>query len=72
MNGDKADPLWEWMKNEQPGIMGMKRVKWNFEKFLVGKDGKVKQRWASTTKPESLKDAIEKELAAPSQEKAAM
>lgn len=71
VNGDKADPLWEWLKNEQPGLMGLKRVKWNFEKFLVGKDGKVKARWASTTKPESLKGAIENELAA-SGEKASM
>ena len=63
VNGDKADPLWEWMKSQQPGIMGLKRVKWNFEKFLIGKDGLVKGRWASTTKPESLKEAIEKELA---------
>jgi len=44
--------------------MGLKRVKWNFEKFLVGRDGKVKERWASMTKPENLKAAIEKELAA--------
>jgi glutathione peroxidase len=63
VNGDKADPLWEWMKAAQPGVMGLKRVKWNFEKFLVGADGKVKARWASTTKPEALRDAIEKELA---------
>lgn len=65
VNGDKAEPLFEWLKAEQPGLMGLKRVKWNFEKFLVGRDGKVKGRWASTTKPESLKTAIEKELAAP-------
>lgn len=64
VNGDKADPVWEWMKTEKPGLMGLKRVKWNFEKFLIGKDGQVKGRWASTTKPESLKEAIEKELAA--------
>lgn len=43
--------------------MGLKRVKWNFEKFLIGRDGKVKARWASTTKPESLKNDIEKEIA---------
>jgi glutathione peroxidase len=43
--------------------MGMKRVKWNFEKFLVGRDGSVKGRWASTTKPESLRGEIEKALA---------
>jgi len=42
--------------------MGLKRVKWNFEKFLIGRDGKVKGRWASTTKPESLREAIKKEL----------
>ena len=54
--------MWEWMKEEKPGIMGLKRVKWNFEKFLIGRDGKVKQRWASTTKPEALKADIEKEL----------
>ena len=62
VNGDKADPLWEWMKAEKPGLMGMKRIKWNFEKFLIGKDGKVKGRWASTTKPEALKEPILKEL----------
>jgi len=64
VNGDKAEPVFEWMKNEQPGIMGLKRVKWNFEKFLIGKDGKVKGRWASTTKPESLKAPIEAQLKA--------
>ena len=44
--------------------MGLKRVKWNFEKFLIGRDGKVKGRWASTSKPESLKAEIEKAIAA--------
>jgi len=64
VNGSKADPVWEYMKNEQAGFMGLKMIKWNFEKFLIGPDGKVKGRWASTTKPESLKDAVEAELAA--------
>jgi glutathione peroxidase-family protein len=50
------------MKKEKPGLMGLQRIKWNFEKFLIGKDGKVKGRWASTTKPESIKSAIEAEL----------
>ena len=63
VNGDKADPLFEWMKKEKPGLMGMKRVKWNFEKFLIGRDGKVKERWASTTKPEALEKPILEELA---------
>lgn len=62
VNGEKAEPLWEWLKSERPGLMGLKRVKWNFEKFLIGRDGKVKGRWASTTKPENLREAIEKEL----------
>ena len=63
VNGDNASPLWEWLKAEKPGLLGMKRVKWNFEKFLVGRDGAVKDRWASTTKPESLESAILAELA---------
>jgi len=63
VNGSKAAPVYEWMKKEQPGLMGMKRIKWNFEKFLVGADGKIKGRWASTTKPETLVAPIEKELA---------
>ncbi|KXJ93025.1 thioredoxin-like protein [Microdochium bolleyi] len=62
VNGDNASPMFEWLKNEQPGLLGMKRVKWNFEKFLVGRDGKVKGRWASTTKPESLEKHILEEL----------
>jgi len=62
VNGDKANPMYEWMKAEKPGLMGMKRVKWNFEKFLIGKDGKVKGRWASTTKPEALEAPIMEEL----------
>lgn len=59
VNGDKAEPLYEWLKNEKPGLMGLKRVKWNFEKFLIDGEGKVKGRWASTTKPEALKKDIE-------------
>jgi glutathione peroxidase len=68
VNGEHADPLWEHIKTEKPGLMGMKRVKWNYEKFLISRDGKVVDRWASTTKPESLASAIERELgkAAPS------
>jgi peroxiredoxin len=64
VNGDDANPLWHWLKEEKPGLMGIKRIKWNFEKFLVGRDGKVKHRWASTTKPESLEKTIIEELEA--------
>lgn len=62
VNGDNAHPLYEWLKTEKPGLMGLKRVKWNFEKFLIGKDGQVKGRWASTTKPEALEAPILEEL----------
>jgi glutathione peroxidase-family protein len=65
VNGDKADPVYQWLKEEKPGVMGIKRVKWNFEKFLIGRDGKVKGRWASTTKPESIEAPIVEELSKP-------
>ncbi|KAK5631206.1 hypothetical protein RRF57_006920 [Xylaria bambusicola] len=68
VNGDKPEKVWEWMKNEQPGVLGIKRVKWNFEKFLIGRDGKVKGRWASTTKPEALEKHIKEQLAVPKKE----
>jgi peroxiredoxin len=62
VNGEQAEPVWEWMKGEKPGVLGLKRVKWNFEKFLVGRDGRVKGRWASTTKPEGLEKVIVEEI----------
>jgi len=62
VNGNDAEPVWEWMKAEKPGLMGLKRIKWNFEKFLIGRDGRVIQRWASTTSPEKLEADIMKEL----------
>ncbi|KAJ6187645.1 hypothetical protein N7519_002553 [Penicillium mononematosum] len=62
VNGANAAPVWTFLKEQQPGIMGMKRVKWNFEKFLVSADGKAVNRWASLTKPEGLKDTIVKEI----------
>lgn len=65
VNGDSAEPVWEWMKGEKPGVMGLKRVKWNFEKFLIGRDGKVVNRWASFTNPATLEGDVRKELAKP-------
>jgi glutathione peroxidase-family protein len=62
VNGDNAEPLFDWMKKEKPGLMGLKRVKWNFEKFLISREGKVIERWASTAKPEGLESAILAEL----------
>ncbi|KAF7845800.1 hypothetical protein BT93_L0626 [Corymbia citriodora subsp. variegata] len=68
VNGSNAEPVWEWMKGEKPGLMGLKRIKWNFEKFLISKDGKVVGRWASLTDPKSLEADIRRELAKPSAE----
>ncbi|CAG8032164.1 unnamed protein product [Penicillium olsonii] len=62
VNGDNAAPVWTFMKEQQPGLMGLKRVKWNFEKFLISADGKVVSRWATVTKPEGLEDSIVKEI----------
>ncbi len=64
VNGNKAHPLWQWLKAEAPGILGTKAIKWNFTKFLVGKDGKVLKRYAPNDSPESLKGDIEAALAA--------
>jgi glutathione peroxidase len=62
VNGDAADPLFEHLKTEKPGLMGTKSIKWNFTKFLVDKDGKVVARYAPTDKPADLAGAIEKLL----------
>ena len=59
VNGDGADPLYKWLKAEAPGVMGTKGVKWNFTKFLIGRDGKVVRRYAPTDKPEKLEADIE-------------
>ena len=50
------------MKAEKPGIMGLKRIKWNFEKFLIDKDGNVVARYSSMTKPETLEKDIVREI----------
>ncbi len=54
VNGDGATPLYQWLKTEAPGILGSKGVKWNFTKFLIGRDGKVVRRYAPTDKPASI------------------
>ena len=64
VNGADAHPLWKWLTAEAPGILGSKSVKWNFTKFLVGRDGKVLKRYAPTDKPESITADIEAALAA--------
>ena len=64
VNGDAAHPLFQWLKAAAPGLLGTKDIKWNFTKFLVGRDGKVVDRYAPTTKPEALAGTVEKLLAA--------
>ncbi len=64
VNGAKAHPLWKWLTAEAPGLLGSEAVKWNFTKFLIGKDGKVLKRYAPNLSPESLKQDIEAALAA--------
>ena len=62
VNGDNADPLYDWLKKEAPGVLGTKAIKWNFTKFLIGRDGRVVRRYAPTDKPESIAGDIEKLL----------
>ncbi len=59
VNGAQADPLFERLKAEAPGVLGTKAVKWNFTKFLVDRDGRVVHRYAPTTKPEEIVADIE-------------
>ncbi len=62
VNGDGAHPLYAHLKQEAPGLLGSKAIKWNFTKFLVDKSGKVVKRYAPTDTPASLKKDIEKLL----------
>jgi glutathione peroxidase len=64
VNGSDAHPLWKWLTAEAPGILGLKGIKWNFTKFLVGRDGQVIKRYAPSDTPESISADIEAALAA--------
>ena len=63
VNGPNAIPLYDWLKKEAPGVLGTKSIKWNFTKFLIGRDGKVIKRYAPKTKPKELDSDIESALA---------
>jgi glutathione peroxidase len=63
VNGAGTHPLWQWLKDEKGGLLGIDAIKWNFTKFLVGRDGRVLKRYAPTDKPESLAKDIEAALA---------
>lgn len=64
VNGPAAHPLYKWLAAEAPGLLGSKSIKWNFTKFLVGKNGQVIKRYAPTDKPADLVKDIEAALAA--------
>ncbi|KAB5596162.1 Glutathione peroxidase [Ceratobasidium theobromae] len=62
VNGNDANEVYKYLKGQKSGLLGLTRIKWNFEKFLIDREGKVVGRWASTTSPESLEAEIEKVL----------
>lgn len=62
VKGPEAHAIFRYLTREAKGILGSENIKWNFTKFLVGRDGKVLNRYAPTTKPESLEEDIEKAL----------
>jgi len=65
VNGSDAPPLYRWLTAEAPGLLGTRAIKWNFTKFLIGRDGQVVRRYAPTDKPASLARDIEAALAQP-------
>jgi glutathione peroxidase len=62
VNGDGAHPLFKFLKQAAPGVLGTQAIKWNFTKFLIKPDGSVAQRYAPQTKPEEIAGDIEKLL----------
>lgn len=62
VNGPNADPLFERLKSDAPGLLGSKAIKWNFTKFLVNREGQTVARYAPTTKPAHIEADIEKLL----------
>ena len=63
VNRADAHPLWTWLKQQKTGLLGIGAIKWNFTKFLVGRDGRVLARYAPNDTPESLRRDIEAALA---------
>ena len=63
VNGAEAHPLFQWLTREAPGLLGTRAIKWNFTKFLIGRDGRVIRRYAPQDRPETLAQDIEAALA---------
>lgn len=64
VNGAQAHPFYQWLKKEKSGLLGIGAIKWNFTKFLIGRDGNVISRYAPTDKPETIEKDIIKALKA--------
>ena len=62
VNGKAAHPLYQWLKAEKPGLLGIEAIKWNFTKFLIGKDGRVLKRYAPQDTPDKIAADIEAAL----------
>lgn len=62
VNGPHASPVYQWLKQSAPGVLGTEAIKWNFTKFLIGRDGQVIKRYSPQTKPEEISADIEKAL----------
>lgn len=62
VNGAAAHPLWRWLVEQRAGVLGTRAIKWNFSKFLLGRDGQVLGRYAPATPPRRLAHAIERAL----------
>ena len=65
VNGDAAEPLFVWLKEQRPGLLGIGAIKWNFTKFLIGRNGQVLDRFAPSVSPAALEKPILAALAAP-------
>ncbi|MFN0004570.1 MAG: glutathione peroxidase [Burkholderiaceae bacterium] len=64
VNGEEAHPLFKWLKVQAPGLLNTQAIKWNFTKFLVGKNGQALKRFAPQDAPSSLSSEIELALLA--------
>jgi len=63
VNGEQAEPVWQWLKSQAPGVLGTQSIKWNFTKFLIGRDGRTIKRYAPLTDPVKMVADIEQLLA---------
>jgi glutathione peroxidase len=62
VNGTKAHPLYRWLTAEKPGLLGLRSIKWNFTKFLVGRTGRVLKRYGPREAPEAIEADVDAAL----------